>query len=78
MGWGQGQMSQRGVEGCGKAKVQSLKNVDPVCADIAMANIRRKVLICVVHEDRRRVLIAASILAAGKLAQYDTGKRVPA
>jgi hypothetical protein len=31
------------------------------------------------HESRKRViLIAASILAARKLAQYDGGKRVPA
>jgi hypothetical protein len=33
----------------------------------------------VVDEGRKRVLlIAASILAARKLAQYDSGKRVPA
>jgi hypothetical protein len=34
---------------------------------------------CLVDESRKRViLIAASILAARKLAQYDGGKRVPA
>jgi hypothetical protein len=32
-----------------------------------------------VDEGRKRVLlIAASILAAGKLAQYDSGARIPA
>ncbi len=35
--------------------------------------------LCAVDEGRKRVLlIAASILAARKLAQFDGGKRVPA
>jgi hypothetical protein len=44
-----------------------------------MANIKRKCYTAEVDEGRKRVLlIAASILAARKLAQYDGGKRVPA
>lgn len=36
-------------------------------------------MMLLMHEGRKRVLlIAASILAARKLAQYDGGKRVPA
>jgi len=45
----------------------------------AEANIRRKCYPDLVDEGRKRVLlIAASILAARKLAQYDNGARVPA
>jgi hypothetical protein len=45
----------------------------------SMANIKRKCYTAEVDEGRKRVLlIAASILAARKLAQYDGGKRVPA
>jgi hypothetical protein len=44
-----------------------------------MANTRRKCYTAVVDEGRKRVLlIAASILAARRLAQYDGGRRVPA
>jgi hypothetical protein len=44
-----------------------------------MANTRRNCYTAEVDEGRKRVLlIAASILAARKLAQYDGGKRVPA
>ena len=44
-----------------------------------MANTRRKCYTAQMEEGRKRVLlIAASILAARKLAQYDGGKRVPA
>jgi hypothetical protein len=44
-----------------------------------MANIRRTVYYAAMDEGRKRVLlIAASILAARKLAPYDGGKRVPA
>jgi hypothetical protein len=43
------------------------------------ANKQRNVYDAIVDEGRKRVLlIAASILAARKLAQYDDGKRVPA
>ena len=53
---------------------QNLHNLKP------MANKRR--ILCYafpVDEGRKRVLlIAASILAARKLAQYDSGARVPA
>ena len=46
---------------------------------IDVANQRRKVYHAAMDEGRKRVLlIAASILAARKLAQYDGGKRVPA
>ena len=45
----------------------------------AMANKKRICYADVVDEGRKRVLlIAASILAARKLAQYDSGARVPA
>ena len=44
-----------------------------------MANIKRKCYTAGVDEGRKRVLlIAASILSARKLAQYDSGARVPA
>ena len=44
-----------------------------------MAKIKRTCYADSVDEGRKRVLlIAASILAARKLAQYDGGKRVPA
>lgn len=44
-----------------------------------MANKKRNRYTPSVDEGRKRVLlIAASILAARKLAQYDGGKRVPA
>jgi hypothetical protein len=44
-----------------------------------LAKIQRKVYIQKVDEGRKRVLlIAAAILAARKLAQYDGGTRVPA
>lgn len=44
-----------------------------------MANIRRKVYDAAMDEGRKRVLlIAASILAARKLAMYEGGTRVPA
>jgi hypothetical protein len=44
-----------------------------------MANQRRKAYDASMDEGRKRVLlIAASILAARKLAQWDGGKRVPA
>jgi hypothetical protein len=44
-----------------------------------MANIKRKCFNSEVDEGRKRVLlIAASILAARKLAQYDSGAQVPA
>jgi hypothetical protein len=44
-----------------------------------VANTWRKVYYAAMDESRKRVLlIAASILAARKLAQYDSGKRVPA
>ena len=44
-----------------------------------MANKIRSCYIASVEEGRKRVLlIAASILAARKLAQFDGGKRVPA
>lgn len=43
------------------------------------ANTKRKCYTAEMDEGRKRVLlIAASILAARKLAQYDSGKRVPA
>jgi hypothetical protein len=44
-----------------------------------LANKTRKLYTAEMDEGRKRVLlIAASILAARKLAQYDGGKRVPA
>jgi hypothetical protein len=44
-----------------------------------MAKQRRKVYDARMDEGRKRVLlIAASILAARQLAQYDGGRRVPA
>jgi hypothetical protein len=44
-----------------------------------VANKTRKCYTASVDEGRKRVLlIAAAILAARKLAQYDGGKRVPA
>jgi hypothetical protein len=44
-----------------------------------MANAKRKCYTLSVDEARKRVLlIAASILAARKLAQYEGGTRVPA
>jgi len=43
-----------------------------------LANQRRKLYAAMMDEGRKRVLlIAASILAARKLAQYDSGARVP-
>ena len=46
---------------------------------ISIANKRRICYLDSVDEGRKRVLlIAASILAARKLAQYDSGARVPA
>jgi hypothetical protein len=45
----------------------------------AQANIERKCYTAEMDEGRKRVLlIAASILAARKLAQYDSGARIPA
>jgi hypothetical protein len=47
--------------------------------EVSIANKKRNCYIYPVDEGRKRVLlIAASILAARKLAQYDGGKRVPA
>ena len=48
-------------------------------AKISIANERRICYASPMDEGRKRVLlIAASILAARKLAQYDSGARVPA
>jgi hypothetical protein len=47
--------------------------------EMSIANKKRNCYTCPVDEGRKRVLlIAASILAARKLAQYEGGKRVPA
>lgn len=53
--------------------------VESTGSESAIANKRRNCYTGSVDEGRKRVLlIAASILAARKLAQYDSGARVPA
>jgi hypothetical protein len=48
-------------------------------AFVGLANKRRKAYDAIVDEGRKRVLlIAASILAARKLSQFDSGAKVPA